>query len=122
MPNLRRISDWEVVESLNDAVDRKLKTAPTYSPLVVAYETVCRAARMTSPMMQREMNKAMGTKYNANMIGKWRRGERSTPRNVERYMRRVILEAAFGEKAPLLLDVIEYDFQGGNDPQEEEAA
>ena len=61
--------------------------------LITAY---IEAAGETPANAVRALNAELGTSYDTNRLGQWRRGERPTPGVVQRAMRRTVLEHRLG--------------------------
>lgn len=91
-----RLSDAVLTRVLLAEVDAYLKEYPDCPRPLAAYEVLNKKQGGKTGQIVDELNQLNEYTYSANIVGKWRRGIRPVPRNIEGYMRGQIIRCLVG--------------------------
>jgi len=91
-----RLSDAELVRAIMADMDGYMQKHPMCPRPLAAYELLTRKQGGKPADIVRDVNRLNTSTYSTNIVGKWRRGERPVPRDVEAYLRGEILGCVLG--------------------------
>jgi len=112
MSNCGRLTDAELLRALNaEAAEWVENENPGCPKTMAVYDILLRKSKrkVKTHDVVNEINEACGTRFDSNLHGKWRRGERPVPREVEALMRRHILSCLYGEEGEVLASLLDGD-------------
>lgn len=99
MSECGRLTDKELMRALGREADALRSENPQCPKVLALYDCLLRktvkGARTLAVI--NSVNKELGTIYDSNIHGKWRRGERGIPHPAQALMRRRVLECILGE-------------------------
>lgn len=110
MSNCGRLTDAELLRALDAEASAYVEMeAPGCPKTMAVYDILLRKTgkKIRTKDVVARINAAFGTRYDSNLHGKWRRGERPVPREVDALMRRHVLTCLYGEEGEALASMLD---------------
>jgi hypothetical protein len=104
-----RLNDQQLLSMmLERELPAYLEEHPNCPPPFAVYEILSRKQKQKTADLAAELNSLPGVDsvYNSNILGKWRRGERTVPREVESYLRAECMRCLLGPIGAKLAELL----------------